>query len=100
MDGSDGPSVSIPKTQAEYVQDAIAHIGAARAALRNMTGATLENVFSDPNVDPAYIGCFRELLRLGGTTDSRRKGIVGHPAESSTQSAKEVGIGLERRFGS
>ena len=101
MDGSDGQDQQ-PKSQADYVVDIKAHLAAAHAALRHLTGATLEDLSSDPELHPAYLGCVRELLGFGfgnGTglrLGSGRKGLsaepghLNHPAPSSQ---KKVGAG-------
>ena len=77
LDGSNGPVANL-KTQEQYVEDVKVYLGAARAALQSMTGITLEAMCSDPNIDPAYVGCARELLQRGRTGDSNEKKDAGY----------------------
>jgi len=72
LDSSDG-LFTTPKTQAQYKKDVKTYLGAARATLQNMTGAALEDTRSDPDMDPAYFGCIKELLRLNRTLDGGEK---------------------------
>jgi len=64
LDGSDGPAHQ-PRPQTQYAEEVVAHLAAARAALRQLSVASVEVLCSDPGLDPAYVGCMRELAGLG-----------------------------------
>ena len=64
LDGSDGP-VHQPKSQAQHAEELKGHLEAARAALRQLTVASVEALCLDPTLDLVYVGCVKELVGFG-----------------------------------
>ena len=86
LDGSDGPAQH-PKSQAQYAEEVKAYLETARAALRQLTVASVEDLCLDPALDPVYVGCMRELAGLG----------YGHGGKEGLAFKSEPTQGLENQ---
>ena len=91
LDGSDGPAHQ-PRSQAQYTEEVKAHLEAARAALRQLTVASVEALSSDPALDPVYVGCMRELSGLGCGHGGKEGVVVPKPIPSGVADTKQMAL--------
>ena len=93
LDGSDGPTHH-SKSQTRYAEEVVAHLAAARAALRQLSVSSVENLCSDPALGPVYVGCTREMAGLG-CGHSAKEGAAPRSTLAGDQHQTAALIGMD-----